>query len=216
MPDLLLDIHFRYFLSYFIKKSYKILTQTLNKTKKMSEKTIAYRYAKPLMELALEKSLVDDVNRDMELLRKTCEENDQLRAILRNPIIRGYKKLSILRALFQNRVNQATMSMFEILAKHSREEILYEISQGFTTLYNEYKGIQEVTLTTTVAISESLKAELTAKLAQQLNKTIILQEKVNPELIGGFILEIGNSQIDNSVRAGLQRLKMNFIQKIYS
>ncbi|MCU0444083.1 MAG: ATP synthase F1 subunit delta [Microscillaceae bacterium] len=182
----------------------------------MSEKTIAYRYAKPLMELALEKSLVDDVNRDMELLRKTCEENDQLRAILRNPIIRGYKKLSILRALFQNRVNQATMSMFEILAKHSREEILYEISQGFTTLYNEYKGIQEVTLTTTVAISESLKAELTAKLAQQLNKTIILQEKVNPELIGGFILEIGNSQIDNSVRAGLQRLKMNFIQKIYS
>jgi F-type H+-transporting ATPase subunit delta len=108
------------------------------------------------------------------------------------------------------------MSMFEILAKHSREEILYEISQGFTALYNEYKGIQEVTLTTTVAISAELRAELIAKLSQQLNKTIILAEKINTDLIGGFTLEIGNSQIDNSVRANLQRLKMNFIQKIYS
>jgi F-type H+-transporting ATPase subunit delta len=182
----------------------------------MSEKTIAYRYAKPLMELALEKGLADEVSRDMELLRQVCEDNAQLRAILRNPIIRGYKKFAILKALFENRVNPATMSMFEILAKHSREEILYEISQGFTALYNEYKGIQEVTLTTTVAISAELRAELIAKLSQQLNKTIILAEKINTDLIGGFTLEIGNSQIDNSVRANLQRLKMNFIQKIYS
>lgn len=182
----------------------------------MSDKSVAYRYAKPLLSLAEEKGLLEEVNRDMNLVHNTCDEHDQLRAVLRNPVIRGYKKLSILKAVFGNHLNPLTMSMLEIIAKRSREEIIYEITREFTLLYNEYKGIQIVTLVTTVPLAEDLKAELISKLNQTLGKTIILKEEINPSLIGGFILKIGNSQIDDSIQSSLQRLKMNFIHRIYS
>jgi F-type H+-transporting ATPase subunit delta len=179
-------------------------------------KAVAHRYAKPLLELANQKGLLDEVNRDMKLLGQTCEENPQLVAILRNPIIRGFKKYSILKGIFEPKVNPMTMAMFEVLARHSREEVLYEISQEFNALYNIFKGIQVVNLTSTVPFTETMKTELVNKLTKELNKTIELKEEIDPSLIGGFVVQIGDKQIDNSVKNSLLRLKQDFNKKIYS
>lgn len=182
----------------------------------MSEKSVAYRYAKSLIDLAEEQKVLDEVNNDMYSLRQTCKENSELLAVLQNPIIRGHKKFAILKEIFADKINPLTLRMFEVLSKKNRETILYAISEQFNHLYNEYKGIEEVQIITTISMSESLKEELKAMLTKKLNKKIHLQEKVNPALIGGFIIKVGNSQIDNSIKNNLQRLKQNFVQKLYN
>ncbi len=182
----------------------------------MSEENVAFRYAKPLLELSIEKGTVDEVYQDMVLLKETCDQNRELLAILKNPVIRGYKKFSILKALFEKEFSPLTLSMIEIMARKNRESVLYALSTEFKRLYNEHKNIQEVTLISSVALSDPLKEELKKKLENGLKKTIHLQEKINPELIGGFVVQIGSSQIDNSLKNSLQRLKMNFIQRIYN
>jgi F-type H+-transporting ATPase subunit delta len=90
------------------------------------------------------------------------------------------------------------------------------MSKQFIELYYIEKGIQIVRIETSVALSDALKKELKDKLAQNLQKTIILKEEVKSELLGGFILHIGNSQIDNSIKNSLQRLKLNFIKTVYN
>lgn len=182
----------------------------------MSEQAIAIRYAKPLLELAEEQGVLDKVNDDMQLFKSTVGENSELFFILRNPIVKGYKKLKILRELFGSRVQALTLSIFEIMSRKNRDSVLYDVSKEFIRLYNEKMGIEHVKVQTAIALPEDLKQELKNKLAAQLNKTIILQEVVKPDLLGGFIIHVGNSQIDNTIKNSLQRLKLNFIQKVYN
>ncbi len=180
----------------------------------MTEITIAERYAQPLLALALEKSIAEDINRDMELLRDACDANFELKAILRNPIIRGYKKLAILKAIFSNEVHTVTMSFFNLIDTRNREEILYTVSTEFIRLYKEHKGIAQATVITAYPLSDSARQELTAKLTQQLGKQIELAEQIDATLIGGMMIKVGNSLIDNSIRTGLKRLQMNFSNSI--
>ncbi|MDX2304055.1 MAG: ATP synthase F1 subunit delta [Microscillaceae bacterium] len=181
----------------------------------MSDTNVAKRYAKPILELAQEQGIVDIVYQDMLLFKKTCDANKELLAVLNNPIIRGYKKFLILKALFQDKVNPLTLSLFEIMGRKNRESVLYSVSQEFAQLYNRYMGIEEVKLTSATPLPDALKQQIKDKLAKELNKTIILEESVSPSLIGGFVIQIGNSQIDSSIKSSLQRLKMNFIQNLY-
>jgi F-type H+-transporting ATPase subunit delta len=180
----------------------------------MSEVSISLRYAQPLLELALEKGIADDINRDMELLRDSCDASHELKAILRNPVIRGYKKLSILKAIFTKDVHPLTLSLFDVIDRRNREEILYTLSVEFIRLYKENKGIAQATVISAVPLNDSSRENLIAKLTEQLGKKIELTEQVDESLIGGLMIKVGNSLIDNSIRTGLKRLKMNFANSI--
>jgi F-type H+-transporting ATPase subunit delta len=180
----------------------------------MSEVSISLRYAQPLLELALEKGIADDINRDMELLRDSCDVSPELKAILRNPVIRGYKKLSILKAIFTKDVHPLTLSLFDVIDRRNREEILYTLSVEFIRLYKEHKGIAQATVISAVPLNDASRENLIAKLTEQLGKKIELTEQVDQALIGGLMIKVGNSLIDNSIRTGLKRLKMNFSNSI--
>lgn len=182
----------------------------------MSDKIIANRYAKPLLELSIEKGLLEEINQDMALLIKTCDENSEFRAVLQSPVIRGYKKMTILKSIFGGKISDLTFSLFELLANRNRESLLYVIAKEFNEMYNGYKRIEKVKIVTTFALSDDLREAVKANLAKNLDKTILLEEEINPNLIGGFVLKIGGNQIDNSLKSSLQKLKLNFIQKIYS
>ena len=182
----------------------------------MSDANVAQRYAKPILDLAVEKNLLDRVYEDLLLFRKTCDSNKELLAILKNPVIRGYKKYLILKSLFEDKIHELTLSLFEIMGRKNREAVLYSVSSEFVKMYNKKMGIEEVKLVSATPLPGNLKKEIQEKLAKDLNKTIILEESVSPDLIGGFVIQIGNSQIDNSIKNSLQRLKMNFIQNLYN
>jgi F-type H+-transporting ATPase subunit delta len=174
----------------------------------MSEKRVAIRYATSILTLAKERGVLDEVYQDMENFEKICDENPELVAVLKNPIIYSYKKLAILKQLLSGKFHSLTISFFEIIARKNREEALPAIAKEFEALYEADKNIARATVTTTFPLSEGLRSKFIEIIGKAVGKNIKLQEKVNPNLIGGFIVTIGDRQIDTSIFGKLQKLKM--------
>ncbi len=176
----------------------------------VSDNQIAQRYAKAVLDLAIEKGILDQVEQDMELFQRVNDENRQFFVVMHNPIIRAHKKLAVLKDIFGDKVSDVMILLFEILARRSREEMLYAISVAFREQYNKHKNIQEVYVTSTVAISDPLKDELRAALEKSTGKSIKIEANIDESLIGGMTIRIGDTQLDNSIKSQLQKLKQNF------
>ncbi len=181
----------------------------------MSEIRIAARYAKSLLDLASERGELDAVKGDMELISETCKGSRELVLALKSPIIKFDKKQAILRAIFSTKVNALTLSFLEILTRKNREPFLFEISKEFIAQYNLLKGIQKVQLYTPVQIDATLRQQFVHMVEERTGKQAEIEEFVKEDLIGGYILRIGDTQIDNSVKSKLLKIKTNFTDNQY-
>jgi len=180
----------------------------------MSEITVAYRYAKSLIDLAEEQNALEAIKQDMTFFVDTLRANSQLKAVLRNPIISHDKKLKILQAIFSGKVNPATDGFFKIMVDKSRGEILYPTAKEFINQYNIKKNIVKATVVSAAPLSEANKQHIISEVKNLTSGEVILQTKVDASLIGGFILSVGDRQIDTSVSTSLQKLKKDFAQKV--
>lgn len=181
----------------------------------MSEYRIASRYAKSLLDLAVEQGELEEVNKDMLLFSQMIDENRDFELMLKSPIISHDKKLTILTQVFDGKVNALTMSIFQILTKKHREAYLPQIAAEFHHQYNFNQGIEEATVITTFALDDKLKAEFSKVVEQISKKKVELTEQVDESLIGGFILKIGDRQIDDSVSSKLKALRVEFTKNHY-
>jgi len=173
----------------------------------MNLSLIGNRYAKALIALANEQGKLEEVYQDMKFFETVCSENDEFRKIMANPIVRHEKKFGILKKIFENRVTNVTFSIFNVLTRKNREQLLYPIAQEFHKLYDEQKGIQKVQISTPVALTDAQKAEFSKVVSESTKKTVELTEKIDESLIGGYVLKIGDTQIDTSVKHKLNELK---------
>jgi len=176
----------------------------------MSELTVGARYAKSLIDLAEGENTLDEVKGDMEFFIRVIKANSELYAVLANPIISHEKKIKILDAIFEGKVNQATINFFKIMIDKRRGEVLYYTAQEFINLYNVKKNIIKALVVTATPLSETNKKQFTDIVTSQVGGNIALQTKVNPDLIGGFILTVGDRQIDASIASDLKKLKADF------
>jgi F-type H+-transporting ATPase subunit delta len=182
----------------------------------MADIKVASRYVKSLLELAVEQGALDQVHDDMLLFSKVCRENHNFTLMLKSPVIRHDLKRSILQKLFAGKVHKLTLAILEILTHKNREALLPAIATEFHNAYNTYKGIGTATITTTSPMDSKLRSEietLVKKLSDR--KNVELEEKVDKELIGGFILNVGDKQIDASIKSKLKSLKMKFSENPY-
>lgn len=176
----------------------------------MSDIRVASRYAKSLLDLAIEKGTLEQVRQDMLLLDKTVQENRDYRLMLKNPIIKHDKKLAILKAIFGGKISDMTSLFLEIITRKNREAVLESVPQEFENQYNLKNNIQTATITTAVPLDANLRDEFSQIVARKTGKTVQLEEKVDPALIGGYVLTIGDTQIDDSIKSSLQRLRNKF------
>ncbi len=182
----------------------------------MADLRVASRYVKSLLGLAVERGVVEEVHQDMILFTKTCKENRGFVAMLRSPVIRHENKRAILKKLFTGKVNELTMAIIDIITRKNREPILPAIASEFHNAYNTYKGIGKAYLTTTIAPNKELLLimdSISKKLADR--KTIEMHTTVDSELIGGFVLHVGDRQIDASVRSKLKKLSLKFEENYF-
>jgi len=175
----------------------------------MADSIVAYRYAKSLFDLATEKKVVDKVNDDMLLFKQICDENRQFLVVMGNPIVRHDKKLGILKNIFENRVHNVTFSIFNVLTKKNRENLIYVIADEFQKLYNLQKGVQRATITTASPLTDTQRKEFISVISKNTGKDVILEEKVNDNLIGGYVLNVDDTQVDTSIRKRLNDLKLS-------
>jgi F-type H+-transporting ATPase subunit delta len=180
----------------------------------MSELTVATRYAKSLIDLAVENKSLEETRKDMELFSQTLRANHELQAVLSNPIIAHNKKIKILEAIFGDKVSKVTDSFFRIMVNKSRSEILYPASKEFINQYNIIKHIVRAYVTSATPLSAANKKSIVAELEAATKGTIELHTKVDPNLIGGFVLTIGDLQVDTSISSSLNRLKQDFARGV--
>jgi F-type H+-transporting ATPase subunit delta len=182
----------------------------------MSHSRVASRYVKSLLSLAEEQKVLDQVHADMQLLDGVCKSNRDFTLMLKSPIIKHDKKRDILEAIFKNRVHKLSMAIIDILTKKNREPLLPAIAAEFHQAYNVYKGIQKATVTTTVAMDNTTRAEIEAIVKKLSDKTQVeVEQKVDSSLIGGFVLNVGDKQIDASIKTKLKALHVKFSENPY-
>lgn len=182
----------------------------------MADQRVAARYAKSLLDLGQEQGTLDAVKQDMDLLGQVVADSRELRLLLRNPIVKHDKKLAILTALFKGKVSDMTMKFFTILTSKNREATLEYIAPEFQLQYNLLRGIQTAEVTSATPLTAIARLEVKRLVAQQTGHSeVILSEKVDPELIGGFVLRIGDQQIDDSIRTNLRKLRTSLQENSY-
>lgn len=182
----------------------------------MADVRVASRYVKSLLGLAVERGVLDQVHQDMQMLDRIFGTNRDLVNMLRSPIIRHEKKRSVLEKIFKGNVNGLSFDIIDILTRKNREGLLPAIAKEFHVAYNEYKGIGKATVTTTVPMDAALRAEIEIIVKQLSQKSKIeLEEKVDQNLIGGFLLNVDDRQIDASIKSKLKTLKLKFSHNPY-
>lgn len=182
----------------------------------MAESRAASRYIKSLLSLAVEQNALEEVHRDLLFFSDTASKSRPLVVLLQNPIIKHHIKLNVLRKIFQGKVHPLTMSFFEIIVRKNREPILTDIAHEFHNAYNQHKGIGRATVITAIPLDAAMRIEF-EKLVQKYSdkKKVELTEKVDPELIGGFVLNVGDRQVDASIKSKLKTLQVQFTQNPY-
>ena len=172
---------------------------------------LASRYAKALLDLAIEKDQLEQVYADMLVLQQICKGNRDFVNLLRSPVIKADTKKKIIEAVTKGKVSAMTAGFNSLLTGKGRESNLPEIITTFIRQYKEHKNIHIVKLTTVVPISEGLREEIISQVKKAGDfHTIELEEKVDESLIGGFILQIGDKLIDGSISFDLYTIARQF------
>jgi F-type H+-transporting ATPase subunit delta len=171
---------------------------------------VATRYAKSLLQLATEKGQLEKVYTDMQLVEHVCEENREFTNFLKSPIIKTDKKVAVIKEVFSGKVNEITAGFLTILTHKRRELYMSEIAKAFVAQYKEHKNILTAVITSAVGIDSTIKAKVLELVKQTTKGEVELVEKVDKNLIGGFILSIGDKQVDTSVARKLSELRKTF------
>jgi F-type H+-transporting ATPase subunit delta len=178
---------------------------------KMPNPRLANRYAKSLLDLAIEKGQLEQVYTDMKWLHSVCGTNRDFVAVLRSPVSKGDKKVKILEAVTNGNVGELVSLFNRLLIKKSREFNLPEIINAFIAQYKKYKNIYIVKLTTAAPVTDATKEEIISKIRSVSEmQQIELETAVNEDLIGGFVLQAGDKLIDASIAYDLKNIARQF------
>lgn len=177
----------------------------------MSEFKVASRYAKSLIDLSRENNALEEVKRDMEQFIAVLRKNKELQAVLKNPIIKQDKKRNILNSLFGSIIHPSIAAFFNIMVRKGRAGILYATAQEFIREYNEVKNIVKARVTSAEPLSPENERAVAALVKQYTGGEVIVENTVKPDLIGGFILTVGDRQVDASIAGRLQKLERTLL-----
>lgn len=167
---------------------------------------VAGRYAKALLELAIEQNKVDSVSGDMAFLAQTSAESRDFELLISSPIIHADKKIAIFEKVFEQ-FETVTMAFVRLITKNGREGMLPAIAEAFSAQVKEHKGIVPITLVSAAPLNAATKEALLARVQQGVKGTLEVTEKIDESLIGGFVVRMGDMQIDASVSSQFNNLK---------
>ncbi len=166
----------------------------------------AVRYAKAILEIAQAQSVALEVSQDMTLIANTINGNFELNTFIQNPTLKTIIKYNAISGVFST-ANSVTKSLFQLLLENKRFEILEAIALEYKTLFDEVNGIEVADVTTAIAMDREIEEKVLVKIATLSNKKITIKNIIDPSIIGGFILRIGDNQFNASVANRLQVLK---------
>lgn len=172
----------------------------------MKSTKAASRYAKALLELAIEQNKVDVIAADMKYLAQVNDETPDFQVLLKSPVINTSKKIAIFSEIF-GQFDELSTLFVNLIINNRREFMLAEIAYSFEAQLKAHNGIVPITLISAVALTESTKKEIMAKLNNSIKGTLEVTEIIDETLIGGFIIRMDDVQIDASIASQFNNLK---------
>jgi F-type H+-transporting ATPase subunit delta len=181
----------------------------------MNDSKISVRYSRAIFQSAAEKNILDKVYQDMIFISEICRA-PETKEFLQSPIISPSKKQAIFHKMFDGNVEKITLSLIDITVKNGRESFIPAIARNFIHETKKYRGITESVLTTAVKVDDIVKKQITDLISEIFKTTVELKETIDPEIIGGFILQIDDNYIDASIKNKLRKIKKELIGSVVS
>lgn len=176
----------------------------------MTEGRIAIRYAKALLELAVEQGVTDLVDADMRTLSKAIEDEKGLREMLGSPVIPSDRKKEVLEGISLG-TNSLTRDIIGLLVENKRIHLLQDVALKYRVLYRKLKEEDVAYVTSAVPLTDDLREKVLKKVTDITGNQIVLKNTVDESIIGGFILRVGDIQYNASIANKLENIKREFI-----
>jgi|SRR5690625_197250 len=180
----------------------------------MTTSRAALRYAKALLLEADQQKNIDVIHKDMQSVYAIMGASKDLRLALNNPIVKLADKKQILLDVFAKQ-SKATHSLIQVLIHNKRANLIGEISKAYIDLYNERKGIINVEVITATALTPEMEQQVLEK-SKEITKAnkVLLSSTINPDLLGGFILRVGDVEYNASISNQLENIKKEFTKRL--
>lgn len=171
----------------------------------------AKRYARAFYELALESNKIDQLLKDFGLISQIVADSDELKNLLRVPIISNEERYKILVSIFENKVDKVTLKFLEFLVEKNRIALIEDVFADLVDLFNDDNNIQKIDVYSAFKLSDDELKSIEKKVEAKFSKKVISKMHILPELIGGFKIQLGDQVYDFSILSQLNELKNNFI-----
>ena len=173
---------------------------------------ISVRYARALLKSATDAKIEDAVYTEMQQLAKSYVEVPQLRFTIDNPMLSKEKKETLLLTAVGKKVSALTKTFIQLVLKEDRESVMQFIANSYVTLYRQQKNVIRGRLITAAAVSAATEQKMRQMVESKTNGTVEFESQVNPDIIGGFILEYDTYRMDASVKTKLSSI-LNTLKK---
>ncbi len=181
----------------------------------MADIRVAKRYAKGLYQFTSEVKNSQEVYKEMESLIELIDSSKDLRIFLHSPVLDFKTKQKIAQQLFAS-YSETTQKFIHVVIQHGREGALKEIAQQYIVYSDAQNHVKKALLISAVELNQDTIDRI-VKESQFIGKedTLVLQKSIDPSIIGGYIFQVGDQQIDASVKSRFTRLKQNFSENYY-
>ncbi|MEO7720082.1 MAG: F0F1 ATP synthase subunit delta [Capsulimonas sp.] len=177
----------------------------------MKDTRVAKRYAAALFSVAQRDGIIEAVAEDLTLVERFLADVPYLRAVLLQPLVSDEQKNKVASDAFGDRVTATTLSFLQLLIRKGREELVTETIRDFRELLAEFHNTVEALATSAVALTPAQTDGLAASVRKLTGKTVILTTQVDPAILGGVVVRIGDTVIDGSVRGRLENLEAHLL-----
>ena len=167
---------------------------------------ISVRYARALLKSAVEQKLDETVYREMQLLAKSYVDVPQLRQTIAGPMLSKDKKEELLLTAVGGAPTTLTKAFIQLVLREGREPVMQFIANSYVTLYRQQKNVIRGRLITAARVSPDMEHKMRRMVESKTKGTVEFETEVNPDIIGGFILEYDTYRLDASVKAKLNNI----------
>ena len=167
---------------------------------------LAQVYANALFEVASENGVIDDVREQLGQFADELDENRDLQIFLFSPYFSSQEKKDGIRKIVED-ADERFLNFLELLAERHRMPAIFRIRRAYDALWREENKLLPVTVTSAVELDEGLVEGLGKRIEEQTGKKVELTSKVDPDVLGGLVLQVGNMVLDASIRNRLEQLR---------
>jgi F-type H+-transporting ATPase subunit delta len=174
---------------------------------------VAERYAKALLQLGLERNALKALDADVTLLHDTLAASRDLQLFIQSPVISSQKKQNVFIALFKKQLSELGLQFVLLVTQQRRESYLPQIIQAFSSLHLKHQGIERIDVLTAAALDDAARLNLQKAIHAAWGNAVLMKERIQPDIIGGFIIRQGDRQWDHSIARELKSIRKQLMTK---